>query len=57
MTKWVFTVDGRQCGYIRSEWEQAAQDAVSAGYAVWIHRPYRIKLDATQGADIERVEK
>lgn len=31
-----FQVDGRAAGPIRARWEDAAQDAVNDGYAVWV---------------------
>lgn len=32
---WQFQVDGRPAAPVRVHWVTAAQDAVSAGYAVW----------------------
>jgi len=53
--KYQFQIDGR--GFdapIRKRWEDAAQDAVSAGYATW--RGSSIILDTNQGAEIARIE-
>ena len=53
--KYQFQVDGRSAAPARSSWMVAAQDAVAAGYAVWVDQE-RIKLDATQGAEVARVD-
>lgn len=51
--RYQFQIDNRPAAPIRKTWEQAAQDAVSAGYAVWVGYD-SIKLDDTQGASIAR---
>ena len=52
--KYLFTIDNRPAAPIRKTWEQAAQDAVNAGYATWTNSN-EIRLDSTQGAAIERI--
>ena len=49
-----FFVDGRAAGPMRRIWEEAAWDAVNAGYAIWIDHG-EIKIDTNMGASIERV--
>jgi len=51
-----FRLDNRAAGPIRSTWEDAAHDAVHAGYGVWVD-PDSVNLDETQGATIERWTK
>lgn len=54
-TKYQFQIDGRSFNStMRDNWYEAAQDAVSAGYAIW-STPHSIKLDTEQGAEIARV--
>lgn len=53
--KYQFYIDLRPAGPLRDDWIAAAQDAVNAGYAVWISED-QIKLDRTQGASIERID-
>lgn len=40
-------IDGREAAPVRSTWEQAAWDAVHAGYGLWVggKKPYQMKLD------------
>lgn len=55
--KYQFLIDGRTFGSeIRDSWKDAAQDAVSAGYAIWID-DNSIKLDESQGAEIRRINE
>lgn len=49
-----FCVDGRGAGPVRSTWEQAAQDMVDAGYAVWTEDG-EVRHDAQAG--IARYDK
>ena len=51
-----FQIDGRAAGRVRDTWEEAAQDAVNAGYAIWVSSN-EIKLQSTQGAAIARGQK
>ena len=51
-----FQIDGRGFNSpIRDKWEHAAQDAVNAGYAVWVG-PMEIMLDESNGAEIARID-
>lgn len=53
--RYQFQIDGRGFGAaIRNTWEEAAADAVAAGYATWVG-PNQIKLDSQQGAEIARI--
>lgn len=50
-----FRVDGRAFGSpLRDRWEDAAQDAVNAGYAQWKERGYSITYDPSGGGEIMR---
>lgn len=50
---WQFQIDGRPAGPIRGSWEQAAQDAVNDGYAIW----YKGGIAHDDQAAIVRVNK
>lgn len=46
MKKYQFLIDGRAFGYpVRSNWRDAAQDAVNSGHAVWCNNMLSIKMD------------
>jgi len=49
-----FFIDGRAASCKRATWLEAAQDAVRAGYGVWVG-PSAIKIDSDQGGEIRRV--
>ncbi len=51
--RYQFQIDNRGFGPIRKNWEDAAQDAVSNGYGIWIGVG-QVKLD--EQADIARIE-
>ncbi len=54
--KYQFQIDGRAFGApIRDKWEDAAQDAVSAGYGFWVQDNDIVKLDTNNGATILRI--
>ncbi|WP_371346524.1 hypothetical protein [Ancylobacter sp. IITR112] len=51
-----FRVDGRAGpSPVRARWRDAADDAVRAGYAVWVLNKTAIKLDESSGGEIARV--
>ena len=51
-----FQVDGRAIGPLRAHWEDAVEDAVGYGMAVWVSRR-TIKIDENLGAEIARIDK
>jgi hypothetical protein len=51
--RYQFQIDGRPAAPLRSKWEDAAWDAVEAGYGTW-KNPDAVILDSNQGATIER---
>lgn len=53
--KYCFTLDGRKAMPERDTWEDAAKDAVSAGYASWKKDGKTLMLDTSQGAAIEEI--
>lgn len=53
--KYQFQVDFRPAAPVRKTWEQAAQDAVNAGYATW-QSSDSVRLASNEGASIERLE-
>jgi hypothetical protein len=55
MMQYQFCIDGRPAAQLRTLWVNAAHDAVSAGYAIWVSND-EIRLNDTQGATIERYE-
>lgn len=53
--KYQFQIDGRAFGnQIRNTWKEAAQDAVSQGFAVWYNRGIKW---GEQGGSILRIEE
>ena len=55
--RYQFLIDGRAFGSkIRRTWQEAAQDAVNAGYASWKDRGASVRLNADQGAEIARYD-
>lgn len=54
--KYQFRVDGRPAAPIRKTWQEAAQDAVNAGYAIWGRGNSKIHLSDTAGAEIVRIK-
>jgi len=52
--KYQFQIDYRGAAPIRDRWEDAVQDAVNQGYAIWVN-PDEARLDTTQGAYIARI--
>lgn len=55
-TKFQFRVDGRAGVYpVRDTWDEAAQDAVSAGYASFNRYRTEVAFDATAGGEIARI--
>lgn len=51
-----FRVDGRRSGPVRQWWEDAAQDAVNAGYGTWKRGGRAVSLSDSAGAEIVRIE-
>jgi hypothetical protein len=50
-----FCIDGRPAGRVRKEWKEAAQDAVTAGYAQWKVPGVEVILASNEGAEIDRL--
>lgn len=52
--KFQFQIDNRPAAPVREKWEDAARDAIQAGYAEW--RDERaVQFDTTQGGAIARL--
>jgi hypothetical protein len=51
--KYQFQVDNRPAAPARDKWEDAAQDAVSDGYAVWVGGT---SIKTVNGASIARID-
>lgn len=52
--RYQFQIDGRAAGPVREDWEQAANDAIQEGYAVWRDH-FSIKL--SDEANIARIHE
>lgn len=52
--RYQFQIDNRPAGQIRKRWEDAAQDAVSNGYGVWVDDD---EVRLAPDASIERIEE